>query len=73
MILGSQGASHHECRHSFFHEALTIWAITSIKTMEIAPKTLFLKCAGWWATTDTIPMDKAVITFIDYNGRTGEQ
>ena len=65
MSLGSQGTSHNECRHSFFHEALTIWAITSIKTMEIAPKTLFLQRAGWWATTDAIPMDKAVITLVD--------
>lgn len=54
----------HEWRHDFFHGTLTIWTVTSIKTVEIAPKTLFLKCAGGWATTDTIPVDKAIITFI---------
>lgn len=64
MILQSLDTSFHEYRHHFSHEVLTICAVTSIKTMEIAPKTLFLKCAGWWATTDTIPMDETVITFI---------
>lgn len=64
MVLKSQDANFHECEHGFLHETLTIWTVTSIKTLEIAPKTLSVKCAGGWATTDTIPMDKAIITFV---------
>lgn len=45
-------------------KALTVSTIASIKAVKIAPETLLLKRTARRATADTVPVDKAVITFI---------
>lgn len=55
---------------SAWHEVLTICTVASVKAVKIAPKTLLVKRAARWAATDTIPVDKAVVTLIGCNGQT---
>lgn len=52
----------------FLRKALTVSTIASIKAVKIAPETLLLKRAARGATADTVPVDKAVVAFINCNG-----
>lgn len=59
-----------EVQAGFLRKTLTVSTIASIKAVKIAPETLLLKRAARRATADTVPVDKAVITFINCNGHT---